>query len=92
MHDDDPVDELSAAERQAFAALPREQMPPPSLEERTVSRLRAQGLLPYPITMARPRRWGGPWLAGAVAAGLALFASGAGTKTPRRHSLFHRGV
>jgi hypothetical protein len=76
MHDDDPVDELSATERQAFAALPREQTPTPLLEERTVSRLRAQGLLPDPIGVARPRRWGGPWLVGAVAAGLALFASG----------------
>ena len=76
MHDDDPRDELSATEMRAFAALPREQTPPPSLEERTVARLRAQGLLPIPITMARRHRWGGPWLAGAVAAGLALFASG----------------
>ena len=76
MHDDDPVDELSTAERQAFAALPREHLPPPSLEERTVARLRAQGFLPFPITIARSHRWGGPWLVGAAAAGLALFASG----------------
>lgn len=76
MHDDDAQSELSPAEQRAFDALPREQPPPSSLEERTVALLRAHGHLPTPITVARPRRWRGPWLAGAVAAGLALFASG----------------
>jgi hypothetical protein len=76
MHDDDPPDELSPAERQAFDALPREQAPPPTLEERTVTLLRAHGHLPTPLTAVRRRRWSGPWLVGAAAAGLALFASG----------------
>lgn len=76
MHDDDPPDPLSPAEQQAFDALPREQMPPSSLEDRTVALLRAHGHLPTPITVARHLRWRGPWLVGAVAASLALFASG----------------
>ncbi|MDO8666810.1 MAG: hypothetical protein Q7J79_09380 [Gemmatimonadales bacterium] len=76
MHDDDPSDTLSPAEQQAFDALPREQMPPSSLEDRTVALLRAHGHLPTPITVARHLRWRGPWLVGAVAASLALFASG----------------
>jgi len=79
---DDPRDELSPAEQEAFDALPREQQPPPSLEQRTVALLRAHGHLATPITAAPSRhRWGGmhwsaPWIAGAAAAALAVFASG----------------
>lgn len=79
---DDPRDELSPAEQEAFDALPREQQPPPSLEERTVALLHAHGHLATPITDAPSRRrwgrmhWSAPWVAGAVAAALAVFASG----------------
>jgi hypothetical protein len=79
---DDPRDELSPAEQEAFDALPREQQPPLSLEERTVALLRAHGHLATPITAAPSRRrmggmhWSTPWVAGAVAAALAVFASG----------------
>jgi hypothetical protein len=80
---DDPRDELSPAEQEAFDALPREQQPPPSLEERTVAMLRGHGHLATPIGAARPRRrsglairWSAPWIAGAAAASLAIFASG----------------
>jgi len=80
---DDPRDELSPAEREAFDALPREQRPPPALEERTVALLRAHGHLATPIAEAPSRRrmgggmrWSAPWVAGAVAAALAVFASG----------------
>ena len=76
---DDPREELSGAEERAFAGLPRERVPSAELEERTVAMLRRQGLLPTPITVNRgqgakgPRVW---WLSGAVAAALAIFASG----------------
>ena len=77
---DDPREELSGAEQRAFAALSRERPPSPELEERTVAMLRRQGLFPTPITAARPhvvapahRVW---WISGAVAAALAVFASG----------------
>ena len=42
MHNQDDQ-ELSAREREAFAALPREQMPSRLLEERVVTELRARG-------------------------------------------------
>ena len=73
-------EELSPAERQAFDALPREQSPAPSLEERTVALLRQKGQLPTPLqahrrTGAQARRNG--WLmVGAAAAAVAIFASG----------------
>jgi hypothetical protein len=77
--DPEGPEELSPAERRAFDALPREATPPGSLEERTVARLRDQGLLPFPIEArrradARNRRW---WIpAAAAAAAVAVFASG----------------
>ena len=72
-----PHDELSPAERRAFDELPRERLPHAELEERTVAALRSRGHLPMPITIARGRRRPMPsWLAGAAAAGLALFVTG----------------
>ncbi len=74
-----PEEELSPGERRAFAALPRELEPKASLEERTVAMLRQHGQLPIPL---QARRAGGSsphrtWLiTGAVAAALAIFASG----------------
>lgn len=38
-------DDLTPDERAAFASLPREELPPATLEERTVDALRARGLL-----------------------------------------------
>ena len=83
MFDDPREDELTPGERRAFDALPREQPPPPSLEERTVAMLRTHGHLATPIGAApSQRRWGpglrwsAPWIAGAAAAALAIFASG----------------
>jgi hypothetical protein len=74
-----PDEELSPAERRAFAALPRELEPKASLEERTVAMLRQHGQLPIPLETHR--RTGAPahrvwWITGAVAAALAIFASG----------------
>jgi hypothetical protein len=76
--DFNPQEELSAAEKRAFAALPREMDPPEGLEERAVAMLRRAGHLPTPITLASRRQkstktW---WVTGAVAAALAVFASG----------------
>lgn len=78
---DDPRDELSPAERRAMDALPRELAPGDDLEDRTVALLRRAGHLPTPITAVRrsagaPSRTVPVWLAGSVAAALALFASG----------------
>jgi hypothetical protein len=76
---DDPREELSDAEQRAFAALSRERAPGAELEERTVAMLRRQGLLPTPITINRGQGGKGPrvwWISGAVAAALAIFASG----------------
>lgn len=61
-------DDLTPDERDAFAALPREELPPPDLEERTVGALRARGLLGAPAAKGR----GGWRLAGG---GLALAAT-----------------
>ena len=72
-------DELSPAERRAFAALAREEAPPSDLEERTVALLRRTGHLPTPISVAH-RRTGGPtprkWIGVGIAAAVMLFASG----------------
>ena len=74
-----PQDELSDAERRAFAALPREMAPPPPLEERTVMLLRQRGHLPIPLTpyvrsqAGRRPSW---WVAVAAAAAIAIFFSG----------------
>ncbi len=71
-----PRDELSDAERRAFEALPRERTPRAELEGRVVSALRRRGLLPIPLAAETSRRRLAPWLVGAVAASLALFAGG----------------
>ena len=73
----DPND-LTPAERRAFEALPREAEPPTSLEGRTVALLQARGVLAVPLRpLAAPtHRWHPAWLVGALAASLALFASG----------------
>ncbi len=77
MTDHDLPDELTPDERRAFAGLPRERIPSAALEERVVGALRAEGLLRGSSETGGPT--GGrtrPWMAAAVAAGLALFASG----------------
>ena len=74
-----PQDELSDAERRAFAALPREMTPPQPLEERTVMLLRQRGHLPIPLTpymrsqAGRRPSW---WVTAAAAAAIAIFFSG----------------
>ncbi len=78
---DDPRDEWSPAERRAFDALPRETEPKADLEERTVALLRAHGQLPIPIAEGRaiargPKSRRPLWIGVAVAASLAIFASG----------------
>jgi len=74
MHNQDDQ-ELSAREREAFAALPREQMPSRLLEERVVTELRARGYLG--VHRVRHAGWGRFAIGAAVAAGaVALFASG----------------
>jgi hypothetical protein len=73
MHDRSDED-LSATEREAFAALPREVMPGRLLEERVVSELRAQGYLG--VRHARHAGWGRLRIAAAAAAAVAMFASG----------------
>jgi hypothetical protein len=70
-------DALSAAERRAFDALPRERLPGRLLEERTVAALRARGILRSPPE--RRVRWRPRFLLSAIAASLALFAGGIGT-------------
>jgi len=77
MNDRHLPDDLTPEERAAFASLPRQRIPPAALEERVVGALRAEGLLSGGAT----RSIGAPgvrrsWVAAAVAAGLALFASG----------------
>ncbi len=70
---------LTPAERRAFEALPRERAPRAELEERIVAALRRRGLLPIPLAAENPHRRLAPWLVGAVAASLALFAAGFAT-------------
>jgi hypothetical protein len=65
---------LTPGERDALDALPREGMPSRFLEERTVQALRERGLIRSGSTRVGRRR---PWMvAAAVAASVALFASG----------------
>lgn len=73
----DPHD-LTPAEREAFASLARHADPARDLEDRTVALLQARGLLAVPLrpALAPPRRVQPAWLVGAIAASLALFASG----------------
>ena len=77
--------ELTAEEKQALDALPREREPGRMLEERTVRALREEGLLvPETGNASRAQSAAGmdarhrPWWrsAAAIAAGLALFAGG----------------
>ena len=79
------MDELTAAERQALDALPRETDPGQLLEERTVRALREKGLLATvraggveSTPPAQSPSHGRPWWrsAAAIAAGIALFAGG----------------
>jgi hypothetical protein len=70
-------DELTAQEREALANLPRERIPPGDLEDRVVGALRAEELLAAPRRHTSPRSR--TWLGAAVAAGIALFASGLAT-------------
>lgn len=67
MHD---PDDLTDAEREALAALPRARTPSPLLEERTVRALRSRGLLS--ARSALPHGW----RITAAAAAIALFAGG----------------
>ena len=83
-HEMDDDTELTPEERELFAALPRERDPGRLLEERTVRALRERGLLvaPAATSAARPRRvirFAPAWLAGAIAAGIALFVGGIAT-------------
>lgn len=68
------TDELTPSEREALSSLSRERMPSEFLEERTVRALRERGLLRSgsPV-VGLPRPWAA---AAAVAASVALFASG----------------
>jgi len=77
----DPHDDLSPAERRAFEALPRMSEPPAALEDRTVALLQARGVLAVPLrpVAGARRRWQPAWLVGALAASLALFATGFAT-------------
>jgi hypothetical protein len=68
-------DELTPAERDALARMPREMEPPRMLEERMVKALRAEGAL----TPARWSRWPMPRLFAAAAAGLLLYLGGLAT-------------
>jgi hypothetical protein len=70
MHDE----ELTPKEREGYEALARERDPGRALEDRTVSALRARGLLqpPVPLRLPVPRTW---WIA-AAAASVVLFAGG----------------
>jgi hypothetical protein len=77
----DPHDELTPAERRAFEALPREARLSAELEDRTVAMLQARGILAVPLrpVSGAPRHWHPAWLVGALAASLALFATGFAT-------------
>lgn len=73
-------DDLTPGERQAFEALPKERAPRAELETQVVAALQRRGLLAIPLTSrAAGRRHVMPWLLGAVAASLALFAGGFAT-------------
>lgn len=72
---DEMDDELTPAERAAFAALPREREPSRLLEERTVRALRERGLVQRAGTVRR-FRFPASWIAGAAAAAVALFMVG----------------
>jgi hypothetical protein len=76
---DERNEELSPAERRAFEQLPRESRLPPHLEDRVVAALRARGVLPTPLTIARGRTVSPAlrfWIPVAAAASIAVFVSG----------------
>lgn len=68
-------DELTPAEREALARMPRELEPSPMLEQRTIKALRGEALL----TPARWSRRPVPRLFAAAAAGLLLYLGGLAT-------------
>ena len=72
-------DQLTPAEREAFAALPRERDPGRLLEERTVRALREAGLVRPAAAPRRVVRFHPGWMTGAIAAGIALFLGGLAT-------------
>jgi len=66
--------ELTDAEREELARLPRERIPPSRLEKRTVAALRAKGILRRPLSWSGSQRtWA---VAASVAAAVALFLGG----------------
>lgn len=73
---DGTEDEMTPELRRQLDALPRERDPGRLLEERTVRALRERGMIEAPKAGGRVRRIPMAWLGGAVAAGIALFASG----------------
>lgn len=73
LHDDD---ELPPELRSALQDLPRVREPGRLLEERTVRALREHGVIEAAAPRRGIRRLPASWLGGAVAASLALFASG----------------
>jgi hypothetical protein len=72
MHDDD----LSPEERAGFRALSREVAPRHALEDRTVRRLRSEGLLQRPQGRVISIHFTPSWITAAAAACLALFFAG----------------
>lgn len=68
-----PEDDLTPDERQAFAALEKQNAPSRLLEERTVRALQAQGLL------RRKQRFTASWLVAAAAAGAVFYLGGLAT-------------
>ncbi|WP_420125089.1 hypothetical protein [Longimicrobium sp.] len=75
-HDDGMDEEMTPELRSQLSALARERDPGRLLEERTVGALRDRGLIEAPKAGGRIRRIPRAWLGGAVAAGIALFATG----------------
>jgi hypothetical protein len=71
-----PEDDLPPGLGDALRNLPRERQPGRLLEERTVRALREHGLIEAAAPRRGIRRLPAAWLGGAVAASLALFASG----------------
>ena len=76
--DDRQQDELTPMEIEALAALPREQSPPPYLEDQVVRKLQARGLVRRGGHVHSQPTSGAKlvWLAVAMAASVVLFAAG----------------
>lgn len=68
-----PYDDLTEVEREQLDQLPRERIPPPALEQRTIAALRERGLIRRRGPWSDRHR---PWLVAAAAAGVALFLAG----------------